>query len=87
MAINNYFFVIQSSKENERIKRNISSSKNALSKETKRSAKENGSFTSPSNTSNKQNVTLEKVKIKFKKLNFSYHILNILKWQQCKSLV
>ena len=59
----NCFFVIQSSKENERIKRNISSSNNARSKETKKSAKENGSSTSPFNTSNKDNVTLDKVKI------------------------
>lgn len=52
----------KSSKENERIKRNISSSNNARVKETKKSAKENGSFTSPCNTSNKQNVTLEEQK-------------------------
>ena len=62
--MDNCFFVIQSSKENERIKRNSSSSNNARSKETKKSAKENGSFTSPYNTSNKQNVTIDKVKIK-----------------------
>ena len=61
MAIDNcFFFVIQSSKENERIKRNISSSNNARSKETKKSAKENGSFTSPGNTSNKNNITHSK---------------------------
>lgn len=50
----------KSSKENERIKRNISSSNNARSKETKKSAKENGSFTSPGNTSNKNIVTHSK---------------------------
>ena len=60
MTIDNCFFVIQSSKENERIKRNISSSNNARSKETKKSAKENGSFTSTGNTSTKNNVTHSK---------------------------
>ena len=75
-------FVIQSSKENERIKRNISSSNNARSKETKKSAKENGSSTSPFNTSNKDNVTPDKVKINlYMHVDFNLHVLNILKWE------